>query len=138
MQVEKIDQNPFGLSQGETAPKLPSRYQLGDDVVLDFNDAGRVKNGKVIKVHFTESKVLYDVEILSHYQTLSGQYGEEVYRSRLYNVDSCNVFSALQMEPELKERIEQRGSIQEKCPDCGADLEVNLRTGAIKFIKHNT
>ena len=25
-----------------------------------------------------------------------------------------------------------------KCPDCGADLEVELETGNLKFLKHNT
>lgn len=53
--------------------KLPSRFQLGDRVDIEFYGRGSVTNCEVIKVHFTESKVMYDLAI-----------GSE----RLYNIDS--------------------------------------------------
>jgi transcriptional regulator of met regulon len=33
--------------------------------------------------------------------------------------------------------VPKNSKTPQKCPDCGADLEVNLSTGDLKFIKHN-
>lgn len=60
--------------------KLPSQHQINDKVVLNFEEAGIVNNASVIKVHFSDRKVLYDVEI----KTGDGA-------TRIYNVDSCYV-----------------------------------------------
>ena len=60
-----------------TNPALPSRFIHGDEVILDFKEAGKLNNAKIIKVHFTERKVLYDVQI----KTGNGL-------TRIYNIDS--------------------------------------------------
>ncbi len=61
---------------------LPSRFQIGNTVELDFFDNGVIKKCHVIKVHFTQDKVLYDVEI---------DMASVNARTRLYNVDSAFV-----------------------------------------------
>lgn len=66
---------------------LPSAHQLGDKVFVSFGAQGIIKNCEVIKIHFTESKVLYDLEV-------SGDYEEPMdgrWSTRLYNVDSLFV-----------------------------------------------
>jgi hypothetical protein len=44
---------------------LPSRCQIDDIVDINFQEAGVLKNARIIKVHFTKSKTLYDVELTS-------------------------------------------------------------------------
>lgn len=66
---------------------LNSQHQLNDKVVLDFFKEGTVTGCQIIKVHFTESKVLYDVEITSTYKNpANGKWS-----TRLYNIDGCFV-----------------------------------------------
>lgn len=70
------------IGQFDTSDKnantLPSKYQIGDAVTFKV---GNVKIGaKVISVHFTISKVRYDLEIKTDENT-----------TRIYNVDSCYV-----------------------------------------------
>ncbi len=67
---------------------LPSRFNFGDRVVVSFGKFGTINNCKVIKIHFTESKVFYDVEV--KWESLDGK---ENYTDRLYNLDSCVVHS---------------------------------------------
>lgn len=68
---------------------LPSRFKHGDKVTLDFEDAGDVHNCTIIKVHFSESKVLYDVEVA--YKYLDSSQPNVKGFTRIYNVDSCYV-----------------------------------------------
>lgn len=71
---------------------LPSQFQIGDEVVLDFNEAGIIYNAAVVKTHFSESKVMYDVEILTKItETKDKAYEAEA--TRLYNIDSVFVKS---------------------------------------------
>lgn len=58
---------------------LPSRHQIGDEVILSINESQN--KAKVLAVHFTVSKVKYDLEIPI--------YGESP--TRMYNIDSCFV-----------------------------------------------
>jgi len=76
---------------------LPSRFQIGDSVELEFYGNGRIKNCKVIKVHFTESKVLYDVSV--------NHPAEDNY-TRLYNIDSVFIDSIGRGEDSLVEAEE--------------------------------
>ena len=69
--------------------KLSSGHQLGDSVHLAFGSEGTLTHCKVIKVHFTESKVLYDIEVSGSYDEDNGQGCS--WSTRLYNVDSCFV-----------------------------------------------
>ncbi len=62
--------------------KLPSRFQNGDKVSLKFEPWLVVTTGEVIKVHFTESKVLYDVEVVLYPGVEAECY------TRIYNIDS--------------------------------------------------
>lgn len=71
-----------------TKLKLPSSKQIGDAVIVDFGIGMRSENASVIKVHFTESKVMYDLEI--NFTELNNDYS-----TRLYNVDSVFVHHKL-------------------------------------------
>jgi hypothetical protein len=46
--------------------KLPSAYQPMDLVAVDFGEAGKLVNCRVAEVHFTESDVSYDLEVMVH------------------------------------------------------------------------
>lgn len=67
---------------------LPSKFQIGEECSINFYDAGFIREAKVIKVHFTESKVMYDVEICVK-KSPAGE--EHNMYTRLYNVDSIFV-----------------------------------------------
>ena len=43
--------------------KLPSQFQIEDEVDLDFKNSKTIKLCTVIAVHFYESKVKYDILI---------------------------------------------------------------------------
>lgn len=62
---------------------LPSRFQLGDVVSVRFKDF-TISKAYVIKVHFTESKVLYDLNVC-----ILGDGGDTLTTTRIYNVDSA-------------------------------------------------
>lgn len=69
---------------------LPSAFQLGEIVYLDFGESGRIDGASIIKVHFTNNNVLYDVEIVI---CNSESFTEETIiknnkTTRLYNIDS--------------------------------------------------
>lgn len=68
--------------------ELPSRFQLGNNVNINFYNAGSLTGGKIIKVHFSPGKVMYDLEILVK---LSPAGDEHNMYTRLYNVDSVFV-----------------------------------------------
>lgn len=71
--------------------KLPSRFQIGEWVSI--NQRGLVVNkAEVIKVHFSNSKVMYDldVEFIYDKETENGIEDEMDY-TRIYNVDSVFV-----------------------------------------------
>lgn len=65
--------------------KLPSTHQFGDEVNVTFFNNG-VFTGTVVKIHFTESKVFYDLEVEFKYKGL-----DELGSTRVYNVDSAFV-----------------------------------------------
>ena len=75
------DENPikdFGI-------KLPSRFQIGDEVLFYYIAEGRAETfpaigAFILAIHFYEGKVKYDLEL---------KLGE--YKSRIYNVDSALV-----------------------------------------------
>lgn len=69
---------------------LPSRFQIGDNVRLNFSFSGGVGNCEVIKVHFTESKVLYDILVKITEYDVDIADEKETY-IRLYNIDSAFV-----------------------------------------------
>lgn len=73
--------------------QLPSKHQIGDLVYLDLSstykqakDKEKAENFKahVISVHFTKSKVRYDLELRFA--------GEDEETTRIYNIDSCFVW----------------------------------------------
>lgn len=47
--------------------KLPSLWQIGDDVLLQFPGSGELDNAKVVKVAFIKNDTLYDVEVPYHH-----------------------------------------------------------------------
>jgi len=44
--------------------ELPSHFQIKDLVMLDFLESGKLVNCRISNVHFSESDVSYDVEIM--------------------------------------------------------------------------
>jgi len=68
---------------------LPSGHQIDDEVNLCFGDTGTLKSCRIIKVHFSESKVLYDVSIPVICEDLENKVHTAY--TRLYNVDSAFV-----------------------------------------------
>jgi hypothetical protein len=66
---------------------LPSRFQIGDKVSIRLLPMFIVDSAEVIKVHFTKSKVLYDLELEFDYPTPPDN-GEKGY-TRIYNIDSA-------------------------------------------------
>lgn len=89
----------MNLASIEHKLKLPSLHQVGDQVTLSFGTSGLVNNCQVIKVHFTNSKVLYDVEVIGnfdsevHYGIVDRKEVKEnnIWSTRLYNIDSVFV-----------------------------------------------
>lgn len=75
------DENP----QKDNGTQLPSRHAIGDMVKVFLMPEGETSfpgfTGRVIAVHFTQSKVKYDVELI-----FAGDFA-----SRVYNVDSILV-----------------------------------------------
>ncbi len=43
--------------------QLPSLWQIGDEVLLQFPGSGELDNAKVTKVSFVKNDILYDVEV---------------------------------------------------------------------------
>jgi len=71
--------------------QLPSRFQIGDEVLFYYITEGRAETfpaigAFILAVHFYEGKVKYDLEL---------QLGE--YKSRIYNVDSALVTDTPQL-----------------------------------------
>lgn len=46
---------------------LPSLWQIGDEVILQFPGSGELDNAKVVKVSFDKNNILYDVEVPYHF-----------------------------------------------------------------------
>jgi hypothetical protein len=69
--------------------KLPSRFQIGDKVSVRLRPMLVIDTAEVIKVHFTENKVFYDLEVEFDYPTPPDD-GEKGY-TRIYNIDSALV-----------------------------------------------
>jgi hypothetical protein len=75
--------------------KLPSRFQIGDFVKLNFFNNAFFNNCEIIKVHFTENKVMYDVDASFEVGRLGATREyipiTEIASCRLYNIDSAFV-----------------------------------------------
>lgn len=67
------------------AIQLPSQKQPGDHCIVEFGQGMVADNCHVMKVHFTASKVQYDIEAII-FPVGTGESGFQ--RIRLYNVDS--------------------------------------------------
>lgn len=88
-----------------TDDPLPARFDFGDPVVVYFGTTAIIKNCTIIKVHFTETKVSYDVEVKWRHIESADLYSagvdkERELTSRLYNLDSEVVFSPLDFETQ--------------------------------------
>lgn len=94
---------------------LPSRFIFGDPVVVYFGTAGIIQNCTVIKIHFTETKVSYDVEVKWKHIDSADIYSVGVDKQRqvtgrLYNLDSAIVFSPNDFEqPHPEDYCQQCG-----------------------------
>jgi hypothetical protein len=120
--------------------RLPSLWQLGDYVSATFPRTGLLKKCKVIKVAFTEhSEPLYDIDVpFEYYQ---GDYDPDnpdmptVGHVRIHGLKEWHLRNP---EEPVADRMPTQNGVPRQCPDCGADLQVEIGTGDLKFIKHNT
>jgi len=72
---------------------LQSEFQIADKVDLFFHEAGTIKGCEIIKVHFTDKKVQYDVEVSMHVDETKEQ-PAHTKKGRLYNIESWFVLKA--------------------------------------------
>lgn len=70
---------------------LPSKFQIGDKVNLNFYRCGNLYGGEVVKVHFAPGKVLYDIELPVRSDPSTEETEKIINYTRLYNVDSAFV-----------------------------------------------
>lgn len=82
---------------------ISTRFKYGDPVVVYFGTAGIIQNCRVIKIHSTESKVSYDVEVKWKHINSADNYSKGVdtereLTDRLYNLDSAVVLSPKDFE----------------------------------------
>lgn len=72
---------------------LPSKHQIGDKVIMNFYGSGRIEDCEVLKVHFTEGSVSYDLEISGLYDESYQEPGKEPkkWHTRVYNVEASFV-----------------------------------------------
>jgi len=71
----------------EKKNELPSRFKIGDKVSIRLRPMFVVDTAEVIKIHFTESKVFYDLDVEFDYPTPPDDGKKGV--TRIYNVDSA-------------------------------------------------
>ncbi len=71
--------------------KLPTAFQLNDEVEIDFGDAGKIKNGKIIKCHIGNGSIQYDIEIWFLNSPTCGM-SDKPWKTRLYNVSASYVY----------------------------------------------
>jgi hypothetical protein len=77
-------------TQKDNGNTLPSRFQLDDKVSVRFRPDFVINEARVIKVHFTESKVLYDLEVKISFEGNS-DHPAGFTTTRVYNIDSSVV-----------------------------------------------
>lgn len=88
-QVHHADHCNWLHESPENQPSyLPSTFQVHDKVVLQFGESALPLTAYVLAVHFTASKVRYDLDI-----TIGAEQSDS---TRIYNVDSCFVKSAIE------------------------------------------
>lgn len=92
---------------------ISSRFKYGDPVVVYFGTAGIIQNCRVIKIHSTDSKVSYDVEVKWKHIESAENYSkgidkERIITDRLYNLDSAVVLSPNDFEQPHPEDCCQR------------------------------
>lgn len=86
-QVTDADIQNWQVGQ-QVQSKLPSAYQIGAKVQVQFGEEGTLKNCEVIKVHFSDYKVLYDIGVSGNFEQTTEHPAGKWY-TRLYNVDSA-------------------------------------------------
>lgn len=131
--------------------RLPSLWQLGDYVSATFPGTGLLKKCKVIKIAFTEhSEPLYDIEVpFQYYQGSYDPDNPDMPTTGSARIHGLKEWHLRNPEESVADRVPlpsnegvssgvSRSKTQKECPDCGADIEVELGTGDLKLIKHNT
>lgn len=71
-----------------TNKKLPSRFQIGERVSINFQKLGfYIAEAVIVRIHFTQNKVSYDLDI-QFFNSGNKNIGA---CTRIYNVDSLIV-----------------------------------------------
>ena len=89
-EVSHADFENWKENQKDNGNRLPSRFQLGDEVSVRFRPDFVINQATVIKVHFTESKVLYDLEVKITFDA-NEDHPAGWSTTRVYNIDSTIV-----------------------------------------------
>ncbi len=89
--VSDADIRNWEDEQGVSAFRtLPSRFQIGDKVSIRFRPDLVVNEAEILNVKFTESKVLYDIEVFINFDGTENHPAGYT-TTRFYNVDSTIV-----------------------------------------------
>lgn len=88
--------------------QFKSRHNVNDSVVIYFGNSGVIQNCKVIKIHFAEATVSYDVEVKWTHED-----NEYQHTDRLYNLHSSIVFNPNDFEQPSAQHPE------DYCEQCG-------------------
>lgn len=85
---------------------LPSRHQIGDPVILNFHQSGKLTNCFIENIHFTAGKVYYDVKIFPFKGDPNNhpdpRYSEEDLANTLQMIDSYFVDAVMEHTGERK------------------------------------
>ncbi len=84
--ADKLLKEEGGIEQKFEPIQLPSPCQIGDKVQVYFSPNVILETCSVIKVHFTNSSILYDIEVRVSYIGTDGSSNFKCFR--LYNLDS--------------------------------------------------
>lgn len=81
-----------------TPATFKSRYGIGEPVIVHFGKSGFIRNCRIIKAHFTESGITYDVEVKWQHEWEHHERMPEFLTTRIRNIDSIRVFSPQDFE----------------------------------------
>lgn len=108
--IPKKDMGEFIAGLNELAygsrNHLPSRFQVGDHVRCNWFGELIIKNAEVLKVHFSEMKVMYDLSVKIAFEN-EGK--PDVTYTRLYNVDSGLLEPWLNIEESVVDYLKSKG-----------------------------
>lgn len=115
---------------GNTKTNLPSAWQINQNVQVVFPGNSKLQ-GKIVKVAFNSfGDTLYDVSV-PFVHTGDGQ------KEGHFRIHGVGEWFLSHTQEDWDKMNGKNPQEEKQCPDCGADLKVELETGDLKFVKHN-